>query len=92
MRQARTERRDLIEACADVSLTKPSVGGQSWTSALGTPPEDQRAATTRRRLVRAVAAFRDRNSVAGPAPLGALAESTAQKIGPARARSALDRA
>jgi hypothetical protein len=66
--------------------------GESWTTALGTPPKDERTAATWRRHARTVATYRDRYSITGPAPLGAPAESTAQEIDAARARTALDRA
>jgi hypothetical protein len=92
MRLALTERRDLIEARAAAILDQALNDGESWTTALGTPPKDERAAATWRRHARTVAAYRDRFSITGPAPLGAPAESTAQKIDAARAKTALDRA
>jgi hypothetical protein len=92
MRRALTERRDLLEARADATLDQALNDGESWTTALGTPPKDERAAATWRRHARTVAAYRDRYSITGPAPFGAPAENTAQKIDAARARTALDRA
>lgn len=90
-RQALTERRDLIEARADAQLVGALQDGETWTVALGPEPKDDRAAMIWRRHARTVAAYRDRYSITGPAPLGAPAESAAQKIDAARARAALDR-
>jgi conjugative relaxase-like TrwC/TraI family protein len=92
MRHALTERRDLIESRADAILDQALNDGESWTTALGTPPKDERAAATWRRHARTVAAYRDRYGLTGPAPLGAPAESTAQKIDVARAHRALGHA
>ncbi len=92
MRQALTERRDLIEASADAILDSALAEGQHWATALGTPPGDRRTAAEWRRYARTVAAYRDRYGINDPAPLGAPAESTAQKIDAARARTALDQA
>ena len=52
MRQALTERCDLIEDRADVLLDKGLTEQQSWTAALGTPPKDTKAAATWRLHVR----------------------------------------
>ncbi|AMS04506.1 hypothetical protein DUY81_09350 [Acidipropionibacterium acidipropionici] len=92
MRQVLTERRDLSEARADAILDQALTEHQSWTTALGTPPSDERAAAAWRRLGCIIAAYRDRYNITGPVPLGAPAESTAQKIDAARARTALDQA
>ena len=92
MRHALTERRDLIDARADAILDQALNDGESWTTALGTPPKDGRAASTWRRHARTVAAYRDRYGITATTALGAPAESTAQKIDAARARTALDRA
>lgn len=91
-RQALTERRDLIEARADTQLIGALQDGETWTVALGPEPKDDKAAAIWRRHARTVAAYRDRYNITGPAPLGAPAESAAQKIDAARARTALDRA
>lgn len=92
MRQALTERRDLIEARADAILDQALTEHQSWTTPLGTRPGDKRTAAEWRRYARTVVAYRDRCTITDPAPLGAPAESTAQKIDAARARAALDQA
>ncbi|QPE05961.1 relaxase domain-containing protein [Microbacterium schleiferi] len=91
-RQALTERRDLIEARADTELVGALQDGETWTVALGPEPKDDKAAAIWRWHARTVAAYRDRYSIIGPAPLGAPAESAAQKVDAARARTALDRA
>ncbi|SER97836.1 conjugative relaxase domain-containing protein, TrwC/TraI family [Propionibacterium cyclohexanicum] len=91
-RQALTERRDLIEARADAQLAGALQDGEMWTVALGPEPKDAKAAALWRRHARTVAAYRDRYSITGPTPLGAPAESAAQKIDAARAQAALDRA
>ncbi len=92
MRQALSERRDLIETRADALLNTALTEGESWTKALGAPPKDAKIAATWQRLVCTVAAFRDRYGITDPTALGAPAENDAQKIDAARARAALDRA
>lgn len=92
MRQALTERRDLIETRADALLDQALTEHQDWTTALGTPPSDGQTVADWRRYARIVAAYRDRYNITDPTPLGALAESTAQKIDAARARQALGQA
>ncbi len=91
-RQALTERRDLIEARADTQLVGALQDGETWTVALGPEPKDAKTAAIWRRHARTVAAYRDRYSITSPAPLGAPAESAAQKIDAARAKTALGRA
>jgi hypothetical protein len=92
MRRAIAERRDLIEVRASARLDQALNDSESLTAELGVPPKDERAVTTWRRLTRTVAAYRDRYAITAPAPLGAPAESEAQKIDAARARVALGRA
>lgn len=92
LRQALTERRALIETRADALLDTARIEGQSWTTALGAEPKPSRAALAWRQAARTVAAYRDRYSVTHALPLGATAETDAQKIDAARARAALDRA
>ncbi|WP_415853405.1 MobF family relaxase [Sinomonas sp. G460-2] len=92
MRQALHERRALIEARADALLDQALNDRASWTAALGTPPRDEQAMTSWRRLARTVAAYRDRYGITGPTPPGERAEKDTQKIDAARARAALDRA
>lgn len=92
LRQALTERRDLIETRAAALLDAALAQGESWTKALGVAPKDHKGAATWRRLARTVAAYRDRYGITDPSALGAPAETDAQKIDAARARAALDRA
>jgi hypothetical protein len=92
MRQALTERRDLIEARADALLDTALTENAPWTAALGTPPKDAKSAATWRSLARTVGAYRDRYRITDNATLGAPAENEAQKIDAARARTALNRA
>lgn len=92
MRQALTERQELIEARASALLDTALGDGKSWAAGLGGPPKDARAAAAWRRHLLTITAYRDRYGITDPAPLGAPAESVAQKIDAARARAALDRA
>ena len=92
MRQALTERRDLIETRADVLLDTALTEKHEWITKLGLQPKQARAAHAWRNAARTLAAYRDRYGVTGPAPLGAPAEAETQKIDAARARAALDRA
>jgi conjugative relaxase-like TrwC/TraI family protein len=92
MRQALTERRDLIEARADALLDTALAENAPWTAALRTPPKDAKTSAAWRRLARTVTAYRDRYRITDPAALGAAPENEAQKIDLTRARGALDRA
>lgn len=92
MRQALTERRDLIEARADALLNTALTEKHEWITNLGVQPKQARAAHAWRNAARTIAAYRDRYSITGPVPLGAPVETEAQKLDAARARAALDRA
>ena len=92
MRQALTGRRELIEQRAASLTDEAHPGGGGWIAALGTPPNDAKTAEAWRRHARTVAAYRDRYDINTNQPLGALAESEAQKIDAARAQAAIDRA
>ncbi|WP_153504958.1 MobF family relaxase [Cumulibacter manganitolerans] len=93
LRQALTERRDLIEARAVALLDTALTEDQDWTKLLGSAPKQARAAAAWRYAARAVAAYRGRYGITGNAPLGMTPpESEAQKIDAARARAALNRA
>lgn len=92
MRRALNERHDLIDARAEALLDAALTEQPSWTTALGTQPRQARAAAAWRRAARTAAAYRDRYGITDTTPLGAPAESDAQKIDAARARAALDRA
>lgn len=89
MRLALTERRELIEqratALTDTALTDRA----PWVAALGKPPEEARSAEVWIRQVQTVAAFGDRYDITTEQPLGAPAESEAQKIDAARAQAAI---
>ncbi|MDN5757429.1 MAG: hypothetical protein L0H59_02680, partial [Tomitella sp.] len=92
MRQALTERRELIEARADAILDTALHGADPWTTALGETPADERGAARWRRDARTIAAYRDRYQVDDDAPLGPAPQTATQKIDRARARAAFDRA
>ncbi|WP_282856383.1 MobF family relaxase [Pseudoclavibacter helvolus] len=92
LQRALAERRDLIEARAAALLDAALTERQSWTATLGIQPKQSRAAAAWRQAAHTVAAYRDRYNVAEASPLGAPAESDAQKIDAARVRAALDRA
>lgn len=91
LRQALTERRDLIEARADALLDTALTEKHKWITKLGVQPKQARAAQAWRNAVRTIAAYRDRYGITGPAPLGAPAETETQRLDAARARAALDR-
>jgi len=91
LRHTLTERRDLIEARAAALLDADLGDKRSWVAGLGAHPKDSRAVVAWRRHLLTIAAYRDRYGITGPAPLGAPAESDAQKIDAARAQVALDR-
>ncbi|MDQ0726732.1 MobF family relaxase [Microbacterium sp. W4I20] len=91
MRRALTDRRDLIEARADVLVDTALTDKHEWITKLGTQPTQARAARGWRYGARTIAAYRDRYGITGSSPLGAQAESEAQKIDATRARAALHR-
>ncbi|MFC7620684.1 MobF family relaxase [Microlunatus sp. GCM10028923] len=92
MRQALEERRALIEARADAVIDAALTVREAWLVDLGTPPADPRRWRTWRQHARVVAAYRDRYKIATQSPLGAPAETMAQKIDAARAKIAHDTA
>ncbi|MGP9617561.1 MobF family relaxase [Arthrobacter sp. AOP36-A1-22] len=92
MRQALTERRELIEQRADVVLDIALDAKAPWTKPLGMPPRNPRKTAPWRRHARTVAAYRDRYGISDDTTLGPAPETTAQKIDAARARTALERA
>ncbi|WP_436326354.1 MobF family relaxase [Brevibacterium sp. FAM 27836] len=91
MRQALTERRELIEARADAILDTALHHTEPWTTDLGTPSADQRGAARWRHDARTLAAYRDRYTITDDTAVGAVPESAAQKIDHARATAALRR-
>jgi hypothetical protein len=91
MRRALEERRRLIEQRA-VALADAAIRDRApWTRALGTPPRHPRDAALWQRQVQILAAYRDRYAVTGSSPLGAPAESIAQRRDAAQAANALAR-
>ncbi|MGZ1489492.1 MobF family relaxase [Brevibacterium sediminis] len=91
MRQALTERRELIEARADVVLDTALADLEPWTRALGTPPKEQGAAARWQRNARVIAAYRDRYHLSDASPLGSRPESDTQRVDRGRAQTALRR-
>lgn len=91
MRQALTERRDLIENRADAVLDTALTDREPWTRALGTPPKEQRSAARWRRDARVVAAYRDRYQITETSPLGPSPQTDAQKLDHNRADAAFRR-
>lgn len=91
MRQALTERRDLIEARADAVLDTALTSRDPWTRALGTLPKEQQAVVRWRRDARTIAAYRDRYRITETSPLGPAPETDAQKLDRSRAEAALRR-
>ena len=89
MRQALTERCELIEARADAVLDTALDQGEPWSTELGETPTDEPARSRWRHSARTVAAYRDRYGIGDDTPLGAPPESSAQKIDHARAAAAM---
>ena len=89
MQQALTERRRLIETRAEAVLDTALHTQEPWVTALGPIPASGRERQQWRRRALVVAAYRDRYQITDPAPLGAQAEGTVQKIDRARAETAL---
>ncbi|WP_243729165.1 AAA family ATPase [Nesterenkonia sphaerica] len=92
MRQALEERRDHIETRATTILETALQDDEPWAQELGEPPSYERGQRQWHRVVRTVAAYRDRYQINSAHPLGAEPETTAQKIDHARARTALHQA
>ncbi|TFD47007.1 conjugal transfer protein [Cryobacterium frigoriphilum] len=91
MHQALVERSDLIESRAAAVLDAALQAGEPWTRALGAAPRGLAAAAWRQSGC-TVAAYRDRYGIVDARPLGAVPESTAQKLDAARACAALEAA
>ncbi|TFB66345.1 MobF family relaxase [Cryobacterium sp. Hz9] len=91
MHQALAERAGLIETRAATVLDQAILAGEPWTRALGAAPRGSAAVLWHQNGC-AVAAYRDRYGIVGARPLGAVPESTAQKLDAARARTALEAA
>ena len=91
MHQALVERADLIESRASALLDEALLARKPWTRALGAAPRGSAAVAWHQNGC-AVAAYRDRHGIVGARPLGAVPESTAQKLDAVRARAALEAA
>jgi conjugative relaxase-like TrwC/TraI family protein len=92
MRQALTERRDLIEQRANAVLDTAIADREPWLRGLGSAPPDAKKAAVWRNHARTVAAYRDRYGVSDAAPLGSEPNDDAQKIDADRARRAFEQA
>ncbi len=93
LRQALTERAELIDQRAVALAETALVDHAAWTRDLGRPPDDPRRRAGWMQQVRIVAAYRDRyqidtDSALGPAPVA----GTAQQTDASRACTALRRA
>lgn len=91
MRQALTERHDLIEARADAVLDTALTRREPWSRALGAPPKKQQAVARWRRDARVIAAYRDRYQITETSPLGPAPKTDAQKLDHSHAQAALRR-
>jgi hypothetical protein len=80
-----------IENRAAELLRKAAEAREPWLRALGPKPADQRSQVLWHRSAHAVAAYRDRHQVVGPAPLGAPA-STAQRRDADRVKAIVNQA
>ncbi|WP_104177044.1 hypothetical protein [Cryobacterium sp. Y50] len=91
MHQALVQRADLIESRAAAVLDQALLAGEPWTRALG--PESRGSADAAwHQSGCTVAAYRERYGITGAKPLGAVSDSTAQKLDAVRARAALEAA
>ncbi|TFB82465.1 conjugal transfer protein [Cryobacterium levicorallinum] len=88
MHQALVERAALIESRAAAVLDQALLAGEPWTRALGPAPCGS-ASVAWRQSGCTVAAYRDRYAIIDAKPLGAIPQSTAQKLDAARAHAAL---
>src|SRR5690625_3954551 len=91
MRQALTERRELIETRADAILDTARHTGEPWTQPLRDSPAGDRERARWRRDARTIAAYRNRYQISDDAPLGPAPQTAAQKIDHARAAAAIRR-
>ncbi|TAM67062.1 MAG: conjugal transfer protein [Microbacteriaceae bacterium] len=92
VRQALTERRDLIEQRASALVDDALTGHAAWVAGLGERPRDPQKAGAWRNRVCVIAAYRDRYNITTGSPLGAPAENAAQRIDATHARAAMDQA
>lgn len=92
MRQALTERQELIEQRAAAVLERDLGKAAPWTAALGPEPADARRKRAWRGCGQTVAAYRDRYQITGDDALGTAGPDVQQKVDTARAAAALRRA
>ena len=85
IRAALDERRDLIEQRARRLAEEAIDANEAWVRRLSDPPMDGRDRERWKQEIASVAAYRDRYGVVGPAPLGALPRTDAQRLDQARA-------
>ncbi|MET1082075.1 MAG: AAA family ATPase, partial [Burkholderiales bacterium] len=88
MRQALTERSDLIETRANAILDEALLRREPWTRHLRVESRGGTTAAWRKNAC-AVAAYRDRYGIVGASALGQVPQSSAQELDAARARAAL---
>ncbi|WP_104177054.1 hypothetical protein [Cryobacterium sp. Y50] len=88
LHHALAERADLIELRAAAVLDQALLAGEPWTRALGVAPRGSAASTWHHNGC-AIAAYRDRYAIIGAKPLGAIPQSTAQRLDASRAHAAL---
>lgn len=92
MRQALTERQQLIEERATSLAHEAITAGAAWVQELGLKATGPRKSEMWQRCAETVAAYRDRYSIIEPDALGPAADRIAQRIDQARAEQALRRA
>lgn len=92
MRQALTERQELMEARATAQAEAAVATKQPWLRKLGPAPSDERQREHWMREVRVVAAYRDLYEIEGHSPVSSCGGSDRQRIDEARARQAIRRA
>lgn len=95
MRQALTERQELIEQRAATLLDEAVAAREPWTAQLGPKPIESRKQAAWLNVARTIAAYRDRYQITDDQhPLGPEAQNTnvKQKIDAARAQGALTQA
>lgn len=92
MRQALTERQQLIEERASSLAHEAITADAPWVQDLGLKATGPRESEMWERCAETVAAYRDRYSITDPDALGPAADRIAQRIDQARAEQALRRA
>lgn len=77
--RALEERAAAIECRADALVARALEHGERWLSPLGADPQDTKARARWIAAARALAAYRDRWSITGDAPLGAFAPASKEQ-------------